>query len=144
VKAQIAAQPGVQRIPGPHSIALLAHAKVGGAAAEPVLRYLESLGNAGAPPAAPLTVEEALSLAGIYTFGPGPADRIEIAAAGGKLTFTRVGTTGRGLVYLGDRAFHPAGARAVRIRFTGSMQEMLLSVHDPELVLTGHRTNVAG
>lgn len=144
VKAQIAAQPGVQRIPGPHSISLLAHAKAGGATSEPVLRYLESLGDAGAPPAAPLTEEEALSLAGTYSFGAGHADRIEIAAARGMLTFTRAGTTGRGLVHLGDRAFHPAGARAVRIRFTGPMEEMLLSVYDPELVLIAHRTKTAG
>jgi hypothetical protein len=40
VKAFVTAQPGVQRIPGPHSISLLAHAKAGGAAAEPVLKYL--------------------------------------------------------------------------------------------------------
>src|SRR5437762_8924337 len=40
VKAFIAAQPGVQRIPGPHSIGLLAHAKAGGAQAQPVLQYL--------------------------------------------------------------------------------------------------------
>ena len=33
VKAFIAAQPGVQRIPGPHSIPLLAHARAGGPAA---------------------------------------------------------------------------------------------------------------
>jgi hypothetical protein len=36
VKAFVAAQPGVQRILGPHSIPLLAHAKAGGAAAEEV------------------------------------------------------------------------------------------------------------
>jgi hypothetical protein len=36
VKAFLAAQPGAQRIPGPHSISLLAHAKAGGAAAAPV------------------------------------------------------------------------------------------------------------
>ena len=45
VKAFLAAQPGAQRIAGPHSISLLAHAKNGGARAEPVLRYLESSGR---------------------------------------------------------------------------------------------------
>src|SRR5262245_17330419 len=42
VKAFVAAQPGVQRIPGPHSIPLLAHARAGGPAAAAVLTYLES------------------------------------------------------------------------------------------------------
>jgi hypothetical protein len=49
VKAFIVAQPGVQRIPGPHSIPLLAHARAGGAAAAAVYSYLEGLGDAGAP-----------------------------------------------------------------------------------------------
>ena len=35
VKAFVAAQPGVQRIRGPHSISLLAHAKAGGPASRP-------------------------------------------------------------------------------------------------------------
>jgi hypothetical protein len=139
VKALIAAQPGVQRIPGPHSISLLAHARNGGVAAEPVLRYLESLGDAGSPTAAPITPEEAAALAGAYSFGAGPTDRIEISAAGNQLTFTRKGTTGRGLVHVGDRAFHPAGAFAVRIRFTGTGADTLLTVHDPDPVLTARR-----
>jgi len=36
VKAFVAAQPGVQRIRGPHCISLLAHAKAGGEASRPV------------------------------------------------------------------------------------------------------------
>ena len=43
VKAFVAAQPGCQKIPGPHSISLLAHAVNGKTAAEPVRKYLESL-----------------------------------------------------------------------------------------------------
>src|SRR5438045_7899682 len=68
VKAFVAAQPGVQRIPGPHSIPLLAHAKAGREAAVPVLRYLESLGDADAPPAAPLAADQLASLTGTYVF----------------------------------------------------------------------------
>src|SRR5262245_30364530 len=39
VKAFVAAQAGVQRIPGPHSIPLLAHARAGGPAAAAVFSY---------------------------------------------------------------------------------------------------------
>src|SRR5438045_1519368 len=68
VKAFVAAPPGVERIPGPHSISLLAHAKAGREAAVPVLRYLESLGDADAPPAAPLAADQLASLTGTYVF----------------------------------------------------------------------------
>jgi hypothetical protein len=139
VKAILAAQPGAQRVPGPHSIPLLAHAKNGGPRAAEVYRYLESLGDAGMPPVAPLTQEEAASLVGTYVFGIGPADRIEITTARLQMTFMRVGTTGRGLVHLGDHVFHPAGSSAVRIRFSNADGVMTLTIHDPDLVLTAKR-----
>src|SRR5215470_19499174 len=43
VKAFVAAQPGVQRTAGPHSISLLSHAKAGGNQAKAVFEYLNSL-----------------------------------------------------------------------------------------------------
>ena len=135
VKAFVAAQPGAQRIAGPHSISLLAHAKAGGAKAEAVLRYLEELGDAGATPAVPLSGDDMGALAGAYVFGDGPADRIEVTVSGGQLLFTRTGTMGRPLYHLGDRVFYPAGASAVRIRFAGAV----LTVHDPGAVLTARR-----
>jgi hypothetical protein len=133
VKAFIAAQPGVQRIPGPHSISLLAHAT------GPVRAYLESLGDAGAPQAVPLAEDELAALTGAYVFGVKPNDRIDISSNRGQLVFTRTGTMGRGLFHLGDRAFYPAGAEHVRIRFVTSDSQMSLTVHDPDLVLTATR-----
>jgi hypothetical protein len=132
VKAFVAAQPGVQRIAGPHSISLLQHARAGKTAAEPVLRYLESLGDAGPEPPVPISAEEMAALAGTYTFGSGPNDRIEITIEKNSVQFHRAGADSRGLIHVGDRAFHPAGAAAVRIRFTGKQ----LTVHDPGVVLT--------
>jgi hypothetical protein len=135
VKAFVAAQPGAQRIAGPHGISVLAHAKAGGAKAEAVMRYLEELGDAGSTPAVPISAEDLGALAGTYAFGDGPAERIEVTASGAQLLFTRTGTMGRPLYHLGDRVFYPAGASAVRIRFTGPA----LTVHDPGLVLTARR-----
>jgi hypothetical protein len=135
VKAFVAAQPGVQRIAGPHSISLLQHARAGKAEAEPVLRYLESLGDAGSPPPATITAEEMAALAGTYVFGSGADERIEITIVKGSVQFQRTGTDSRGLVHLGDRVFHPAGAAAVRIRFT----EKVLTIHDPDVVLTAKK-----
>ena len=142
VKAFVAAQPGVQRIPGPHSISLLAHAKAGKAAAEPVLKYLESLGDAGSPPAVPVTEEELAKLTGVYMFGSGPSQRIDINADHGQLTFTRSGTIGRGLTHIGDLVFHPAGASAVKIRFENKGSEIILTVYDPDVVLAARRETV--
>ena len=139
VKAFVAAQPGCQRIPGPHSISLLAHAKNGGVAAEPVLRYLESLGDAGSPAAAPISADEQAALAGTYMFGPGPRDIVEIAVTRGQLMFTRKGTTSRGLVRVEGLAFHPAGASAVRVRFAVDRTATTLTVHDPEPVIVAKK-----
>jgi hypothetical protein len=140
VKAFIAAQPGCQKIPGPHSISLFAHAKNGGAKAEPVLRYLESLGDAGTPAAAPIAAAELEPLAGTYTFGPGERDAIEVSISkAGQLMFTRKGSIARGLVHVGALAFHPAGASAVRIRFVVEKQHVTLTVHDPGPMLVATR-----
>jgi hypothetical protein len=129
VKALIAANPGAQRIPGPHSISLLAHAKPG----SPVHEYLTSLGDAGAPPIVPLTEEQLKSIAGTYVFGDAPNQRIEITIVRGQPQFTRSGTVARNLFHLGGLAFHPAGAPAVRITFAPGT----LTVHDPAPVLVG-------
>jgi hypothetical protein len=140
VKAFIDAQAGAQRIPGPHSISLLAHAHAGGKAADAVRAYLESLGDAGSPVSMPLTDDEMASLAGTYTFGSGPDDRIDITVVRGQLMFQRAGTVARGLFHVGKHAFHPAGANAVRIRFTSANSGIALTVHDPDVVLTARRT----
>ncbi len=136
VKGLIASHPGVQRLAGPHSISLLAHAKNGGPAAKEVYQYLESLGDAGSPVPAALSEEDANALAGIYSFGSGPTEQIEIKANKGQLSFTRTGATTRGLVHTGDHAFYPAGASGVRIHFKDST----LTVHDPDPMLVATKT----
>lgn len=118
VKALVAASPGIQRQHGPHGITLLSHAKAGGAAAKPVLEYLQTLGDADQPvPASPLSETERESILGTYTFGPGPSDRFEVEVTRNGLMIKRTGSAGRGLTHRGDFAFSPAGAASVRIRF---------------------------
>ena len=136
VKAFIAAQPGAQRIPGPHSIPLLAHAKAGGAAAAAVYEYLDRLGDAGGPKTEPISDEEKAALAGAYVFGRGAADTIDITVDRGQLMFKRQGMAfGRGLLHMGNRVFHPAGASAVRVQFSATA----LTVRDGEISLTATR-----
>jgi hypothetical protein len=140
VKAFIAAQPGAQRIPGPHSIPLLAHARAGGPAAAAVFTYLEGMGDAGAPKLEPISDEEKAALAGSYVFGRGAADRIDISLDKGNLMFQRTGMPfSRGLFHLGDKTFHPAGAAAVRVKFATSGGATTLTVTDGEVVVTATR-----
>jgi hypothetical protein len=139
VKAFVTAQPGVQRIRGPHSISLLAHARAGGEAARPVFEYLQSLKDSDADPPIPLPEADIARIIGTYVFGPVANQQIEVTADKGILTWTRKGTTGRGLVHLGDRAFHPVGAAAVRIRFAEDPGGMVMTINDPDLVLTARR-----
>jgi hypothetical protein len=139
VKAFVTTQPGVQRIRGPHSISLLAHAKAGGDAARPVYDYLASLGDADADPPAPLTKSDLDAVVGVYPFGPADNDRINVTAGKAGINWTRAGSTARPLFHLGDRAFYPAGAVAVRIRFTLDSGETRMTISDPDLVFSALR-----
>ena len=140
VKAFVAAQPGVQRIRGPHSISLLAHARAGGDAARPVADFLDSLGDAGADSQVTLAQNDLDSILGVYPFGPSPNDSIDVTAEKGTVTWTRRGTMGRPLFHLGDRVFYPWGAPAVRIRFVRDDAGIVMTVNDPNVVLTARRT----
>ena len=137
VKAMIAAQPGAQRIAGPHSISLLLHAKAGGERAKAVYEYLESLGDAGSPPLQPLSDEAISLIVGAYSFGPGVNDRIEITAVKGQVEFKKAGADSRRLFHLGSLTFHHAGASAVRVQFDG---KGALTVYDPDLILSAKRS----
>jgi hypothetical protein len=143
VKAFVAAQPGVQRIRGPHSISLLAHAKNGGAVARPVFDYLQSLGDAGADPLVPLSESDVSLLVGTYIFGTSANQQVDVTADQGQLTWTRKGSIGRGLIHLGNRAFHPIGADAVRIAFAEDNGIVVMTINDPGEVLTARKKAAA-
>ncbi len=151
VKSFIAANPGAQRIRGPHGISLLAHAKSGGEAARPVFDYLQSLGDADVDPLIPISDEDLAAVAGTYNFGSGATQQIDLLiekrqglmAMYSPLTWTRKGTMGRPLVHLGNRTFYPAGAPSVRISFTVDKDSVVMNVNDPDLVLTVKRSKSA-
>jgi hypothetical protein len=147
VKALIAAHPHAQRIRGPHGISLLTHAQLGGDDARPVFNFLQSLGDAAADSPVPLTDKDATTLAGTYVFGVGATQQVEVTVEPraplwsmySPLTWTRKGTMGRPLIHVGERSFYPAGAPATRIRFTEDNDGIVMTVHDPDLVLTAKR-----
>lgn len=151
VKAFVVASPGVERQRGPHSISLLAHAKVGGAAAHPVFEFLQKLGDADQEEPAPLTGEENSALVGTYVFGADGTQQVEVDADlkmyansrmyayAPQLNWTRKGTMTRPLFHVGDDTFYPAGAPSVRIRFARENGAMVMTVNDPDAVLVARR-----
>jgi len=118
VKAFVAARPGIQRTHGPHGIPLLQHAQAGGPQAEPVVKFLESLGDAGRrTPAQPLETADRDAVVGKYVFGPGTRDHLIIDVRNDQLGIERPGSSRRVLAHLGQLTFFPSGAPAVRIAF---------------------------
>ena len=155
VKAMVGAQDGVQKIRGPHSISLLAHARMGAEGARAALEYLQGLDGADSEAPVPLSDAETAALVGTYGFGVGVTQQVEVNAdlkmyAGGKmytyapqLNWTRKGTMTRPLFHLGGRVFWAAGAPAVRVRFAEVAGGVEMKVVDGEMEMTAVRKNSA-
>ena len=93
---------------------------------------------------APVALSEAelTAIAGTYVFGSEATQQIEVNTDmhvyanspmythAPQLNWTRKGTMGRPLFHVGDRAFYPAGAAGVRIRFGEQAQRMVMTVED--------------
>ncbi len=145
VKAYVTANPGIQRLKGPHSIPLLSHAEAGGEKAAPVAAYLKTLEGAGdRPPDKPMTPEEIDALLGVYVFGTKATDAFEVerrkgGGMPGQLTVKRLESAPRNLFHLGDRVFQPAGAEAVRLRFSGESPAKTLTLLEPAAGTTATR-----
>jgi len=145
VEALVAASPGVQRIPGPHGITLLAHARSGGEAAAPVLSYLEALGDADIrAETVELSDEQRQQFVGIYGFDAAGNATLEIADNRGALSLRRDGRPfGRRLFPVSETEFYPSGSPTVRIVFdVEDGQVRVLRVIDNTVLLAA--TKVAG
>ncbi len=147
-KSFLAANPGAQKIHGPHSISLFSHARMGGDAARDVLEYLKSLEGSDTDQPAPLSESETNSLLGIYPFGSGESEQVEITLpdprifALGKmytyppqLLWTRKGTMTRPLFHLGNLKFFPAGSPSTRIEFQITAQSISMQILAPAPLL---------
>ncbi len=141
VRAMIAAQPGIQRIHGPHGITLLAHARAGREAARDVYDYLQTIDGADEPaPSQPLTEAELAHYTGSYR----AIDHnftINITTSRGRLMLQRDDQTGRQVFRRAGHSFFPAGAPHVRIEFEigeGATATSLV-VRDHDLTVSAHR-----
>lgn len=144
VRAYIAANPGVQRLHGPHGITLLQHARAGGEQSRPVADYLANLGDADIGyTSLPLSDDEKQMCTGEYAFGREPSHTLTVSIdKNGRLNIKRAPDgANRVLFHQGNHEFHPAGAPAVRIRFeVKDMQARSLTIIDGEPVMTAQRT----
>jgi hypothetical protein len=140
IKSYAAAMPGIHLLRGPHGIPLAAHARAGGAQADPVFQFINTLG-AAAPsvPVIPLSDVDRTSLEGRYTFGAGPRDAFTVKSQGTLWGIQRDGGELRGLTHIGGFQFHPVGAPAVRVRFDRAPAGTTVSVLDPDLVVTAKK-----
>lgn len=140
IRAMVGNNPALRAIRGPHGISLLSHAKAGGDAAKAVTEYLESFGDAN--PAylnTPLSEQDKKALLGVYAFGPGERDRLEIGEGMGGITIKRTGGSPRRLFHQGDHIFHPAGAPTVKIAFNHAAVPMTLTVAESLLSVVASR-----
>lgn len=139
VEQIVTAMPGIQRLPGPHGITLLAHARNtvrqnDDDTARKMLAYVESLHGANEN-AINLDLEdkEKATYIGNYKFGEGSNDSLEVLTArDGQLSIRRGKAVLRRLNRVGEHAFAPCGAPEVRIHFDvvdGAAK--VLTVHDP-------------
>ena len=150
VKAMLAASPGIERAHGPHSISLLAHARMGGGRSRDVLELLKTKAGADTEPPIPLSDEEAAALAGTYLFGIGVTQQIEINAEVQmykgpmythlpQLNWTRKGAMTRPLFHLGQHLFFPAGPPSVHIEFKDQAAQTAMEVRDGDTTVVAAR-----
>lgn len=118
VKAIVEAQPGIQRLAGPHGITLLKHARQGGDDAKEVVAYLEELGDADVGPTnKPLTAEQIAMYKGTYRINDSELGVFSIIESRGMIAFKYGEETKRNLMHQGDHEFHPGGSPEVRFLF---------------------------
>jgi hypothetical protein len=114
------ANPGIQRLPGPHGITLLQHARAGKEQASDVVDYLESLGDADTGQTTlPTTKADAAALLGEYEPAGAPevVFRIGYNERRSVVSFQRDDRQLRFILRVGEDAFAPGGAPSVRITF---------------------------
>jgi len=143
VRATCEANPGIQRLPGPHGITLMSHARNGGEDAAAVVEYLDTLGDADIGVTnLPLDDGAAARYVGNYEPEgvPGVVFRIDVTKRSKALTFQRDERDRRFLNYLGSDEFSPGGAASVRISFDVDGGTALgLTIRDGDLVVKAHR-----
>ncbi|MEQ8770789.1 MAG: hypothetical protein RIB60_09815 [Phycisphaerales bacterium] len=138
VRGMVTAQPGVQRLLGPHGFTLAHHARVGGDDAALVREYLDELGDADNAYERPeLSEAEQAVYTGTYEHASGT---LEVLVTRFGLAIKSGTGFSRTLVSLGAHAFHPVGAEHVRVIFeVRDDAARSVTIHDPGPIVTATR-----
>lgn len=152
LKAMIAARPGLQKMPGPHGIPILQHAKhrfwhknmteEDKGKINATIAYLASLeGSDETAKNLETSAAEKEMYVGMYRFGNQPEEIFEVKINSRKmLSIGRKGTFGRALNRVGDNLFSPSGAPSVQIAFVvKDGQAISLTIHEPEPLVSANR-----
>lgn len=113
VRAMVAAQPGIERTPGPHGIPLADHARAG--KNEAMIAYVATLEGASRPRPPGVAESEMPTYLGTYA---GTTGTIEITKTRFGMAIKAQGGFDRTLYRVGEHQFHPVGAPNVRVNFT--------------------------
>ncbi len=142
VRATIEMNLGIERLPGPHGISLMSHARRGGDNAKKVVQYLTTI-NApdDVQPGLDIPEKELTAIQGVFAFGKGNNEKFEVKPRKGRMEIRRTGGVPRRLTRVGEWEYHPAGAPAVRVRFGGFDDAIpqSLSVIDADLRVKADR-----
>jgi hypothetical protein len=141
VRAFLAADPELARLPGPHGISLLQHARAGGAEAERVVDFLMDQPGTGDAPAAFTGDADVEALyGGRYRFDTDPPTEIGVAVRNGFLLVGAGEQPNSRVVAVDEHFFHPTGAAAVRLRFdVAGGRARALTIEDGPLRIVGGR-----
>lgn len=152
LKAMIAARPALSKVPGPHGIPLLQHAKhrlwhkdITTEDTEKVnktIAYLESLGDADiTTKSIEMEDTEKEMYVGEYRFGDKVEEIFEVTLNNRKmLSIGKRKTFGRSLNKISSHTFTPGGAPSVQIRFTvENGQAVSLVIHEPMPLVVAKR-----
>ena len=141
VRAFLTADPTLVRMPGPHGISLLAHARVGGADAERVLDYLLDLGAEDVAQGFSGDAAMEARYGGRYRFDVDPVTDIGVAVRNDFLLVGAGEQPNSRVRSVESDVFHPVGAPAVRLRFdVVDGRARALTIADGPLTITGTRT----
>ena len=152
LKAMIVARSSLSKVPGPHGIPLLQHAKhrlwhkgitpEDKTKVDQTIAYLESLGDADeTTKSLEMTDVEKEMYVGDYQFGGKVDEVFEVKLNRRKmLSIGRKGDFGRGLNKVSAHTFTPGGAPSVHIKFGVENGEVVsLAVHEPEPLVVATR-----
>lgn len=144
VRAAIEASPAMARIHGPHGFTLAHHARVGGEGSAAVAAYLATVEGADVSEASQtLDASELPIYTGTYAIEGEGERKMLVSTRRGGLTLEVDDGPWRSLFRVGDHAFFPTGAAAVRVVFAVGarggeepVRASSLTIHDgPRVVI---------